>query len=1108
LGNGSNQLIWENVRYGTLSNCILEDLSIISTDKMLISNGVTLRDVVNNTNIHNSQGNDRSLILEGSFTNLGTLQPNPTGYQLSVISFGNLVNHGTFKPSYITFSGSGDRFMSCDPEHPFSTHNNFYIDSTVGTIHAASDLYFSDIHQINAGDFDLQEPGRLAFSIHLSNLLVQSCTFLGGTVSSLYATNLVASNSSFQSLDLNGLISFRSGCSLTNVINHAILQNDSNNNYTLAVNGSFPNYGTLRNYPYSYNLTLDVYGNIQNYGTWTNHTTNLASTSLQSICFPQTNPCQTSYLNDTVLGSAVQAVGDIWFENCNLDLNLAVLFLDAAPSGIYIANGNLRDVDLRSVLANTIQMNAPHTITNVSFQSITNTGILTLDGDHTVTGDLINSGTIRNNSNSVRQLTVNGNLSNSGTIQNHPNAYSFTLTAKANITNTGIWTCLQTNLSGTSDQTISFPPAFPFGGSYLTDTVQSSAVIIRSGEDIRFNGTTIDLNGAQLIMPSGPRALIIRNGNLKEAAVQSSPQNLIDMNSGVIEYTSFTGITNLGTLTYNSNSTIYGDLLNLGIIQNNSNSDRILTVEGSINNQGSIRNFPGAYYLTLNSSGNINNIGIWSAQTLNLNGNSAQIISFPLDHAFLGSYATDNVSSSPVILGSDCYFSSCTFDLNNATLDLTQGGNWDIYMGSSTLRDVAVTCNSGSKITLANGGLLAYAGFQSIELSGLVTLSNSCFFYGDLLNNGIIQNQSNNNYTLEVFGDLTNNNMITNNPGGYKVILKLHQNLFNNGSINSETLFLSGSSAQHIHNSGSFSLDYLTSQVTSVPVYFHDNVSLSNTRMDFNNNQVYLNNRQGVTLSCSGGYLRRANLLGGSGATLQGAAGFYLEYVTSDLIELAGTITLYGNNFFGTVINHGTVVNGTNNNYIFSVAQLLDNRGTVTNNSSWQLYLHLARNLLNLGTITCAQVLINGITDQTILRGGTINPTSFYLVSNIGTANWFLNGAQSIYTGSQVAIPITNNSVLGTWKPQNTSSGAWGRNILISAGNDPEVPQNLRIEISGSNVILTWNESPYASSYRIYSSDSPNTGFAPEPGSVIEPCPGTEPSNSLCRSVPKGDSTA
>lgn len=561
-----------------------------------------------------------------------------------------------------------------------------------------------------------------------------------------------------------------------------------------------------------------------------------------------------------------------------------------------------------------------------------------------MTGDLINSGTIRNNSNSVRQLTVNGNLSNSGTIQNHPNAYSFTLTAKANITNTGIWTCLQTNLSGTSDQTISFPPAFPFGGSYLTDTVQSSAVIIRSGEDIRFNGTIIDLNGAQLIMPSGPRALIIRNGNLKEAAVQSSPQNLIDMDSGVIEYTSFTGITNLGTLTYNSNSTIYGDLLNLGIIQNNSNSDRILTVGGNINNQGSIRNFPGAYYLTLNSSGNINNIGIWSAQTLNLNGNSAQIISFPLDHAFLGSYATDNVSSSPVILGSDCYFNSCTFDLNNATLDLTQGGNWDIYMGASTLRDVAVTCNSGSKLTLANGGLLAYAGFQSIELSGLVTL--------------------------------------------------------------------------------------------------------------------------------------------------QGAAGFYLEYVTSDLIELAGTITLYGNNFFGTVINHGTVVNGTNNNYIFSVAQLLDNRGTVTNNSSWQFYLHLAGNLLNLGTITCAQVLINGITDQTILRGGTINPTSFYLVSNIGTANWFLNGAQSIYTGSQVAIPITNNSVLGTWKPQNTSSGAWGRNILISAGNDPEVPQNLRIEISGSNVILTWNESPYASSYRIYSSDSPNTGFAPEPGSVIDPLPG------------------
>lgn len=1090
LGQGDNVFLWENTLNGILENSTLEAVDVQSGTSLQIYAGVTMRDVSSHAVICNHSNNDRTLALQGSFTNYGELRKHTSGGNLYVTSTGDLYNYGYFRPSTLTLTGSGDRNMGCGEGYPFSTTGNINIESSVGTIHAVSDLWFGDIYQMSGGEFSLAGTSRQGYHLYLSAVQVSFCTIDGGSGSILQGTNMLASNSSFNGFFLYGDISFLGGCTLSNVVNYGTLQNYSNNNYTVSIYGDFINNGTLRNNPNNYGLYLNMYGGITNQGVWTPNTTNMASGAAQSICFPESFPCRSTYFNDTVSTSALLAVGDIWFVNSSLDLNNATLVLDSAPSGIHITDGNLRELTLQSVLQNVIVMSGAATVAYVNFGSITNAGTLTLDGDQTVAGDMINTGTIQNNSNSNRQLTVNGNFTNSGTVRNHPSGFQCTIVIKGNLANTGIWTCNYTKLSGNAAQTISFPDAWPFAGAYFEDTVSASPVYIQAGENLKFCGTYIDFNGASLQMPSGARSLIIENGSLREVDILSSVENTVNMNSGTVEYVSFTGITNVGTLTYGSNSYIYGDLLNYGTIQNQNNSDRSLTVQGNIVNNGTFRNHPGGYTFTVNCTGNITNLDYWGTHTLNMTGTAAQSISFPSGHSFFGSYFYDLVIASPLVLASDCYFGNCTMDMNNASLDMTQGGTWCLFMNTSTLREAIVTSVPGCRFDMAPGGLITYTSFQSIETSGTVTYANGSVIYGNLINSGTLRNYHNNNYTLDVYGNMVNSGTFTNSPLGWYAYLALRGDLDNSGQIACYIMYLSGSSGQHIHNTGTFSLAYLTSNTSSNPIYIHDNIAFTNTKIDMNYNHVYFVNRQGVTISCSGDYLKKATLHGGSGGKLTGAAGFYLEYINSDAIETDGTIVIYSNVYLGTVINHGTLTNGTNNNYTLNVSQSLDNRGSIANNTAWYMFLYLQGNLINTGSITCNQVLLNGTSDQTISRGGTVNPASFYMQSGIGTAQWYLNGSLSGFSGAQIAIPITSDTMLGTWRPYNTSSGVWGRYIHITAGNDPEIPQGLWIEISGTNTILHWEESDYATSYMIYASDVADSGFSLEEDNVTDPVPG------------------
>jgi len=471
----------------------------------------------------------------------------------------------------------------------------------------------------------LSDGTREDFDLYLTGCRTNNSIFLGGSASLLQASALLGVGTTIQSFALYGDISFASGCTLTDVVNHGILQNHSGSgNPAVLINGNFPNYGTLRDHPDNSTLIVNANGDLQNYGTWAAQTTNLTSTtSAQSIMFPQSNPCMSASLYDTNSTTAVHAVGDIWFQNCTLYFNHSTLVLDTAPNGIYTTNGNLNAVNFQSVAGNVINMSGG-TLSNVAFQSITNTGTLTLATSLTVSGELINAGTIQNNYNSSSYLIVQGNLVNNGSVINHPDNAALRVRAYGNITNTGIWSCQYTDLYSTSAQSIMFPQAHPCMSPVFYALTGTSA--IHAVGDIWFQNSSLNFNSRTLVLDSAPSGIYITNGNLSGVNIQSVVGNVINMSGGTITNTSFTGITNAGTLVYNGDGTISGDLVNNGYIQNNSNSNRTLTVQGSITNNGCIRDNPAGYTFVVKCGGNIVKSGIISCSQMFINGTADQTI--------------------------------------------------------------------------------------------------------------------------------------------------------------------------------------------------------------------------------------------------------------------------------------------------------------------------------------------------------------------------------------------------------------------------------------------------------------------------------------------------
>jgi len=674
----------------------------------------------------------------------------------------------------------------------------------------------------------------------------------------------------------------------------------------------------------------------------------------------------------------------------------------------------------------------------------------------------------------IFSLTIWGDCSNDGSVTNGAED-ALGVFIYGDLTNNGIWKPYQTHLMSTNNQNLSLATGHSFGSIITRDTDASLTALtdmdftcgysigsVPYTGDFDLNGVTFHL-GTHSIDATGT---FVYNGTLEG---DFEIKGTFTISKHIYQTMVFNGtVTVTDTLqanVYGSGYGIYdlkveGDIINNGVIKNNDTDD-----------------------LRIKVSGDIYNNGLWSNNYTELIGTNDQYLFQSSGKHFEGDFS-DTDSTSNIIASSDLTFSN-NFDLNDATLD----------MQSYTLTMQGWLMDGSIDNALLHGGYLQdITSLGGLTTDGIVTINeNNNIFIGSTIVNGIIQSNEygggSTTYTVTIDSDITNNGTLRNYNIGDKLKTRISGNIINNGNWEHSYTDLHGSETQYItQNSrtqfhGDFvDLDSTSMIVAKSDLNFSGNIDLNQATF----------NMQSYTLTMQnwleGGVLENATLNGG-----------YLDDLTClGPLTITGTVTIEDdyNVFQGDVVVNGILQSnsygGGAAHYDLTVDGNITNNGTIKNiNSGDRLLLYISGNIINNGTWENYQTYLNGDSDQyikIIAREQITGEVRFDANHGSSDFQWYFNdnvvdspdfsGETSQILTWNVPVP---SSWLGTFYCQ-TNDGQ-SRNIIVY--NSLLEPENVVIEIIGSNVMISWDAVASANSYKVYSSDDSYTGFMEDTSGIF-----------------------
>ena len=360
-------------------------------------------------------------------------------------------------------------------------------------------------------------------------------------------------------------------------------------------------------------------------------------------------------------------------------------------------------------------------------------GTLTLEGDiptNTLTIDgnvkVAAAAALYNQGYTEPTLTINGNLENLGTLRRGPGfaAYgegNLTVNLSGNLIQNGQYTPTATNLTGTASQTIAVGAGKILTGTFK-DTTPGSAIV--AGSDITASSLAFDLGAATGSFDMQTYALTLAAGDVK-------------ISNGILRASRIVGVAGAtftcDRIATSSTLTLEGDVRtnNLtvdgnvkvaatGILYNQSYTEAILTINGNLENLGTLRRGPGvAAYgegnLTVNLTGDLIQNGSYTPLATNLTGTTSQTITVGAGKILTGSFK-DTTPASPIVAGSDFTTSSLAFDLGTVTVatdptsTLEMGsykivhtaGDLGISTGTLEVDDITGSADSSATFTIAS----------------------------------------------------------------------------------------------------------------------------------------------------------------------------------------------------------------------------------------------------------------------------------------------------------------------------------------------------------------------------------------------------------------------
>jgi len=730
----------------------------------------------------------------GNVINNGSIRNKGNGWYFDLNVGGDITNNGTWtnRNTFLISTGThnllqtGDNKISC---HEFNAAEG------TGLITVMSDFNFHDTRIVLNGatiELDDSKGGNL----FVNEEFIDNGTLIANNHNLFMEGNAYIEDLSIFDLTLTGVIQINGNN--VSFSGNTILQGTIQNYYTnchLSVNGDFTNNGVVKDKGNGWHLYMDNLGNIINNGIWDNIEIELWSDSDQNIsCLNQSEFAVNTFI-DQVPSSGVIGLTDLYFSNCSFNLNNSTLEMPPG-SNLYLSAGYFKNAIVFSQSGSiSIYSSDNAYFENLSIQNAELYDLIQLNGNNVIfTGNTILQGTIQNyysNSN----LTVNGDFTNNGIVKDKGNGWHLYMDNLGNIINNGVWDNIEIELWSDSDQNISCLNQSEFAVNTFIDQVPSSGVIGLT--DLYFSNCSFNLNSSTLIMPSGSN-LYLSAGNFKNADVFSQSGNIYiySSNNAYFENLNVQNADLNGLIRINGNSVIFtGNTVLQDTIQNYS-SNCNLTVNGNFTNNGLIRDNGSGWLLYMDLFGNIINDGVWDNYEIELYGELDQNISCLNENVFSANNFTDQKPGGLINALTDIYFVDCNVNLNYNTLLMPENSTLSVMNNYFSKAEVYSPVGKFT-FEMNNSAYLNNCDISDATLEG-VFKCNLTDFYGDIVNNGSMENYSG-NQTVNFFGNIANNGIIKNNGTGWNLYVNITGNLTNNGDWNNYQTQMTGTIEQHIY---------------------------------------------------------------------------------------------------------------------------------------------------------------------------------------------------------------------------------------------------------------------------------------------------------------------
>lgn len=556
---------------------------------------------------------------------------------------------------------------------------------------------------------------------------------------------------------------------------------------------------------------------------------------------------------------------------------------------------------------------------------------------------IASSGWLKDNGNQSN-LYVYGSLTNSGKIETPISYYAIWL--RGDLINNGIMDFDRIYLNGTIDQHISCQNSNTIQIDFFYGYSHNRRIIAIS--DLSFINSEINMNYDTLTI-ANDKIISLSGGNISSGCflVPENAGDTYTLTMSANAYARQCSIRNAildGTFQTADIVSFYGNTVNNGILQRYPAISSGLNIYGTFLNNGTIQSdFSFQVYADI-----VNN-GIWNNYSIYFNKTEDQYFSCMNGHAFECDYFIEYNHNGRLIALTDAYFENCEISLNADTMTMASGKS--LYLSGGRINQgtfVPENMTENFTLTMSADAYVASAcKIVNATLEGTILLSEVSYFYGNTVNNGILQKKPWAWGSANLYDNFLNNGTIQSDFS-----VQVYGDIINNGIWNCYGINFQSPADQHFSCSESHPFE-----VSQFIDYNHAGKLIALTDAYFVNCGISMNLdtltlASGKNLYLSGGRINQATILSenfSEGFTLTMSANAYISEGNFYNATLEGTIhTYYMAKFYGNTTNNGILQKWpTSTDAAFLYGSFLNNGtahsslylevyGDITNNGIWQ----------------------------------------------------------------------------------------------------------------------------------------------------------------------------